>query len=698
MNPTLANLFFTPQAGGVTGAPGLGLGLTGKGTGVLSAAPGGGVVDLIFARLLQETVTGQPATEAETGEENPAGAQNILSVLAPLQNDKGEQKGKSQQVHLNHILHKIAHEITATIPDTGLPPENDGDPASGLPQELQNLIAQLQEQAKDETGIAGKFSPLTDGTIAEETTTLTEPQRRNLMAFLNGLLQGIPEESRPAVIKLAPGLIRKAAQTLEFDPAGNTPATTPPVAGTNNTFTQTQTQPLPDGQLPAPALIATGLSPESLTTFMEELSRRLQEGESFIVGIVKILPPQAKQEMIFMPRALVLPPVNKNPAAPDAPQENSNTALTDGGTGEPLAVTDPLLSLLTAPAAETPAMETVTPTQPQPKKSPQDHENPLLALLAALQTETQQPHAPGQAKKITAPPVENFTASDPADDHKAGPLLPRDIVARLNALLTGSDAMDPQTDTGPQGETGFARVLKVLEEAQARNADKNPAGLEKAINVIKSMSPALSTFQGHGSFPAVGMAFASALSGDIFPDGWDWSRFNTAGSPMMMHSPAMMAASLVSQAPHATTPHPATQIVAATITRAAATGENRNITVRLEPPELGRVEIRMEFSKGKTVKTHIIAEKQETFLMLQRDAHILDRTLHDAGLDSDGGVSFELSQDGGMFDDNGRNGQRRASGGGDSSGGTEIAEEIIETRMDWYVDPDTGLTRYDIMA
>lgn len=141
--------------------------------------------------------------------------------------------------------------------------------------------------------------------------------------------------------------------------------------------------------------------------------------------------------------------------------------------------------------------------------------------------------------------------------------------------------------------------------------------------------------------------------------------------------------------------------MAATITKNAAAGENKNITIRLNPPELGRVEIRMEFAEDKRMKAHIIIEKPETHLMLQRDVHTLERALQEAGLDVDNNsLNFELAENGNMFDQDGNNNSgSNASGGGGGEGGSEEAgEELIEATMDWYVDPETGLTRYDILA
>ena len=107
----------------------------------------------------------------------------------------------------------------------------------------------------------------------------------------------------------------------------------------------------------------------------------------------------------------------------------------------------------------------------------------------------------------------------------------------------------------------------------------------------------------------------------------------------------------------------------------------------------------MTFSKDKTMKAVVKAETPETFMMLQRDAQILERALHDAGLDADSGLSFELAQDGEFMDQNNQRGGGHDQGGtgrGGNSNGDEL--EIIESTMTWRVDPNTGHTRYDIYA
>ena len=68
--------------------------------------------------------------------------------------------------------------------------------------------------------------------------------------------------------------------------------------------------------------------------------------------------------------------------------------------------------------------------------------------------------------------------------------------------------------------------------------------------------------------------------------------------------------------------------------------------VQLEPPALGRVEVRLEFSRDNRVSAVIAADRHDTLDVLQRDSGALQRALQDAGLRlNDNGLSFSLRQD-----------------------------------------------------
>ncbi len=153
------------------------------------------------------------------------------------------------------------------------------------------------------------------------------------------------------------------------------------------------------------------------------------------------------------------------------------------------------------------------------------------------------------------------------------------------------------------------------------------------------------------------------------------------------------------QAASAGASHPATQMVAIKMQKMAGSPNDggRSLSIQLDPPDLGRVEVRMDFGKDKSVKATVTSERPETHLMMQRDAQLLERALQDAGLDADSGLSFELAEHGFDFDqDNQRGGGHDGGGTGANNDGEPL--EIIETTMNWHFDPESGMTRYDIWA
>lgn len=74
----------------------------------------------------------------------------------------------------------------------------------------------------------------------------------------------------------------------------------------------------------------------------------------------------------------------------------------------------------------------------------------------------------------------------------------------------------------------------------------------------------------------------------------------------------------------------------------------RQFEIRMDPPELGRVEVKLQVnSNDNRVHAVLSAERPETLADLQRSARELERALADAGLDlSENGLQFELSQGG----------------------------------------------------
>jgi flagellar hook-length control protein FliK len=65
--------------------------------------------------------------------------------------------------------------------------------------------------------------------------------------------------------------------------------------------------------------------------------------------------------------------------------------------------------------------------------------------------------------------------------------------------------------------------------------------------------------------------------------------------------------------------------------------------IRLDPADLGRIDVRIDVDRSGQMTSHLTVEKPETLSMLQQDAPQLQRALNDAGFKTgDGGLQFSL--------------------------------------------------------
>jgi flagellar hook-length control protein FliK len=85
--------------------------------------------------------------------------------------------------------------------------------------------------------------------------------------------------------------------------------------------------------------------------------------------------------------------------------------------------------------------------------------------------------------------------------------------------------------------------------------------------------------------------------------------------------------------------------IAVTIAAHAQSGRSR-FDIRLDPPELGRIEVQLNVDSSGNVSSRLIAERPETLDLLRRDAPQLERALQDAGLNTGDGMQFSLADQG----------------------------------------------------
>jgi flagellar hook-length control protein FliK len=117
---------------------------------------------------------------------------------------------------------------------------------------------------------------------------------------------------------------------------------------------------------------------------------------------------------------------------------------------------------------------------------------------------------------------------------------------------------------------------------------------------------------------------------------------DASSSAAPLDKPGAQSADTISQAkPTAPAPAPAPTIAAEIIKRFE--GKSTRFELRLDPPELGRVEIRLEVGRDQRVTALVMAENPQTLSELMRSARDLERSLSGSGLQlSDQGLQFDF--------------------------------------------------------
>jgi flagellar hook-length control protein FliK len=119
-------------------------------------------------------------------------------------------------------------------------------------------------------------------------------------------------------------------------------------------------------------------------------------------------------------------------------------------------------------------------------------------------------------------------------------------------------------------------------------------------------------------------------------------------SPVVMESPPSVSQSSAASAPatsHSSTPaSPASQVAPVLVSLAHTPDGATQLTVRLDPPELGRVEVRIDRPADAPARVEITVEKAETLTLLLRDQQQLQHALDRAGVPVDGrSVTFHIA-------------------------------------------------------
>jgi flagellar hook-length control protein FliK len=352
---------------------------------------------------------------------------------------------------------------------------------------------------------------------------------------------------------------------------------------------------------------------------------------------------------------------------------------TPAQTADPAPVPAPAAPVAPAAAAAPAAQPAATPglaRESAPLSAP-----PAPATVAAPAIPTAQPGAaeqpaPGPAvldEPVMAPPPTPVPATAPVPDKPAGvtvtgvesagepalmaegilpvpakPLAAQIAKAKLVILGTpgaaepASEGIDEQS---AKPAATAATDAKPQERAAAREGVPAPAA---RINAQTEASPSAANLVNPlpADLPMPDLKILAPL--DLATTGIQTAPQQHTASPA---SPASL--------PPATVPVPLAGLAVA-IAGNAQGGQSR-FEIRLDPPELGRIDVRLHFDADGRVTSHLIVDRSETLDLLRRDAADLERSLQQAGLKtSDQGMQFTLRDQAHDGDSSGR-GHRTAA-------------------------------------
>jgi flagellar hook-length control protein FliK len=327
------------------------------------------------------------------------------------------------------------------------------------------------------------------------------------------------------------------------------------------------------------------------------------------------------------------------PAQPPA-QTTPAAAATANTTAPPEA---PVIVAETTPAA---------PNAGAAKKAPARDTNAKTAKVEAMPDASATP-APQTTPPVVAPVQVSAPQTTPPETSSDGD---KAAIAAVDATpMRDASARAPKADTG-------AKIEAPAQPARAR-ADDAGASTPAPANTAKAASVA------HA-------AVAASRAAD------------TPAPTPLSAAPATPAAASIQtpvQTQHVTAPDesglrtaPIASQVGHEIVRRFGGGSTQ-FDIRLDPPELGRVDVRLEVSRDQRVTATISADTPQALHELARHARDLEQTLQSAGLElSDSGLSFDLRQGG---DDRGRaNSDSGAASAANARADTSSAEQTPVAR------------------
>ena len=392
-----------------------------------------------------------------------------------------------------------------------------------------------------------------------------------------------------------------------------------------------------------------------------------------------------------------------------AATEKSDTATTETTAKDPTAPTDsragPETAQATSPETATNPSAETAPAQGESVKQPifagtttPGEEPASNAAPTAPQDSTVLPAVASDAAKAVAAVNDPATTAAQAvaagqSSKTGGAKQPGQTSATSNAesAANGATAVNDnkggratgvpsQAATADPGMPSDGRDSDVTQQGRAKPT--NPAAMDKSAANNPATPPANADAQGSmatgakgGTAPGLEQLLANTGKTARTSSGADGATQanHTSPSSHVIQASARPAGATMHNGAQTNQPGQPVHIddVAVHIQRAAAKGQDR-IKIRLNPAELGQIQVQLKRGADGVTRAVVHADRPETLDLLQRDARSLERALNDAGLKTDSNsLSFSLR-------DHGQGGLQH--GEGQASDTPQFADSDSDTR------------------
>lgn len=256
--------------------------------------------------------------------------------------------------------------------------------------------------------------------------------------------------------------------------------------------------------------------------------------------------------------------------------------------------------------------------------------------LPEVQTEAlDNPTQPSAVAPVATPEI-----STPQQATEAASGAPTAVPRAGSAKPGGQPALDPVIEADGADAEGDAGVdlqaarrsaldsRPTIEGARQQNAQTN-AGSNNAPSAGGAPGPApVAAAAAQAQSPLPAAATSSATPSDV--------RIDPAALALQSGRPA--GEGIKSGQPVQRTAPTATPLrmdsIALRVAQAARTGDMR-FEIQLDPPELGRIDVKLEIAQDGQLRAQLATERPETFELLQRDARVLHKALEATGLKVD---------------------------------------------------------------